>query len=614
MKDVFMKFSYKLSFTIFATGLATLLFISALMYKFNYNSTMVSQSKFIKTIANEVSGDIDYILAEKVKTTLTLANSSNIIKAVEDSIVSYADLSDKKREESIKQLNEKWMLTKNPDDNFILKFTDNKTAQFLKRQQALLKGEYGEIFLTNKFGALVASTSKLSTFSHGQKYWWLGSYNYGKGKIFFDDRGYDDSVGGYVLGLVVPVKKGTQIIGILKCNLNILGSINELITGAQHKSLGKFKLIRSGGMVVFEENFEPLSTRIHDNIFKKLKYNGQGTIIINDFEENYLVGFSQIKLTNNNTKYGFGGTFESSDHKKGNTGESWYVLCYRKMSLIQAPIIESIKSIVLIGSILIIILMLTSYLLGKKIAAPLTILNKATKKIGEGDFKGTVEILQNNEFGNLADSFNRMTANLKKTTTSIELLENEIVERKKVEKTLKNNQNFLDKIIDQSPFATWISDEKGTIIKCNAVLEKLLNITHEQLIGKYNVFEDKIAIKQGLIPKFRTVFEDGNTVHFSIEWDGNELGYKDAKKVHIEATMFPIHDDKGNLTNAVNHWIDITRRKKAEKSKIQLEAQLQQSQKMESIGTLAGGIAHDFNNILFPIVGHTEMLIEDIPK
>ena len=35
---------------------------------------------------------------------------------------------------------------------------------------------------------------------------------------------------------------------------------------------------------------------------------------------------------------------------------------------------------------------------------------------------------------------------------------------------------------------------------------------------------------------------------------------------------------------------------------------------METIGTLAGGIAHDFNNILFPIIGHTEMLIEDIQK
>jgi PAS domain S-box-containing protein len=82
----------------------------------------------------------------------------------------------------------------------------------------------------------------------------------------------------------------------------------------------------------------------------------------------------------------------------------------------------------------------------------------------------------------------------------------DISERKRAEQTLKNNQNFLNRIINQSPFATWISDEKGTMIKCNAALKNFLNITDEQLIGKYNVFEDEVAIEQGLIPKIRTVF------------------------------------------------------------------------------------------------------------
>lgn len=75
-------------------------------------------------------------------------------------------------------------------------------------------------------------------------------------------------------------------------------------------------------------------------------------------------------------------------------------------------------------------------------------------------------------------------------------------------------------------------------------------------------------------------------------------------------TVTPIFDNRKELMGAVHIAQDITERKRAEEEQKKLEVQLQHTQKLEAIGSLAGGIAHDFNNIIGALTGFTELALD----
>jgi PAS domain S-box-containing protein len=145
----------------------------------------------------------------------------------------------------------------------------------------------------------------------------------------------------------------------------------------------------------------------------------------------------------------------------------------------------------------------------------------------------------------------------------------DITDRKQAEEKIQTSEAFLNRMIEQSPSAMWISDDHGNLMRLNQACCDLLNITADEVVGRYNIFQDNIVQEQGFLPQVKAVFERGETARFEIRYDSSQIeGLKLQRTVAVilDVTIFPIKDTNGRITHAVIQHNNITERKRAEES------------------------------------------------
>jgi PAS domain S-box-containing protein len=186
------------------------------------------------------------------------------------------------------------------------------------------------------------------------------------------------------------------------------------------------------------------------------------------------------------------------------------------------------------------------------------------------------------------------------------------LERKRAEEALRESEEKYRTITSTAQDGIIMSDSEGNISYWNPAAERIFGYTKEEAIGReLHIFHGPDRYSKGYkmeFKKFRKT-EQGMAAGKTLELWGIK---KDGTEFPIELSVSTVQiAGKWHTTGIIR---DITDRKQAEEEKKKLETQLQQSQKMEAIGTLAGGIAHDFNNILFAIIGFSEIAMDDVPE
>ncbi len=180
------------------------------------------------------------------------------------------------------------------------------------------------------------------------------------------------------------------------------------------------------------------------------------------------------------------------------------------------------------------------------------------------------------------------------------------IERRRAEDALRESEERYKLITDHSPVAIGLHRD-GKFLHVNPAAVHLFHGTRaEDIIGH--------SVLDLVHPDYRSEVVERIR---KAQVDGLPAGFREEKLVCLDGAVIDAEvqgvavEFQGQKTMLV-FVNDITERKQAEQERMKFERQIQQTQKLESLGVLSGGIAHDFNNILMAVLGNAELALDEV--
>ncbi|MBI5823272.1 MAG: GAF domain-containing protein [Chloroflexi bacterium] len=322
---------------------------------------------------------------------------------------------------------------------------DNELAGELGEFQSRYP-EIEEAFITDKYGAVIASTVQTSDYYQADEEWWQKAWSDGKGGIYISQPVFDENTKVNAIIMAIPISghNRSYYVGVLRITLNI-SKFNSILEGGHFGQTGHADLYFADGQYLNDDPSKGLLSASEESVsipaegggeFSEMNYEGNISLVSRSSIKTNLPGIDQV--------------FQDL---------GWFVVVHQHSSEAQAPIKTTQRLISLLSLGLLMGVALLSYYLGNQFIRPIENLTNAATRMAHGNLQMVTGINSQDEIGLLANSFNAMTSQLRDV---LEGLEQRVTDRTKALVTSTEISRKLSTILDEKQLVAEVVEQIKT--------------------------------------------------------------------------------------------------------------------------------------------------------
>lgn len=415
-----------------------------------------------KEIAIEAARRVEMQVTRGINEAQQLAATPFLRTAVAEANRSYIGKSEASIQSMIRDWQRRWR-TRERQSEFPL-FINRIVTNYLIRWHDIRKSDYIGILVTDNRGALVVSSIPQVEYYYGKTAWWQATFNGGRGQTYVGEIYFDPSFGTHALNVSVPIMDDEQrtaigAVTVLLRRDSLFRSISEVTIG----STGHAMLMSSDGIPLICPILSPEEHTIGPDLLREISALRAGWFVASDDSHggrNSIVGLAPVRLGDNLAMESLG-------------GRRWLTLVRQDPGETYAPLNQLVWQIVAYGAVVFALLLGTGVVVARRLVRPIRLLHEGTQRIGIGNLDHQLNLKTGDEIEELAQAFNRMTANLRQ---SFSQLEQRMAEIRRLEEKYRD-------LIENSPEMIHQLDKAGQFVHVNKTELEKLGYTREEMLG-----------------------------------------------------------------------------------------------------------------------------------